>query len=126
MHGGQAGATFEGIVADAGYALWDGDGGQAGVVANAIAGATLEGTGTDAGHALRDGDGGQAGATLEGTGTNAGHAVRFAAVGDRSRNDDRTRIIIIQSIPIIFLICHSCLVTREVVIDAVNQGIVGV
>ena len=63
----QAGATVEGIVADAGHATWDGDRGQAG--------ATRKGWVADAGHATRDGDRGQAAATSEGTIAYAGHAL---------------------------------------------------
>ncbi len=63
----QAAATIEGIVADAGHTLGDGDGGQAA--------ATIEGIAADAGHALGDGDGGQASAFIEGIVADAGHAV---------------------------------------------------
>ena len=41
---GQANAFIEGIVADAGHALWDGDGGQAAAI--------IEGTAADAGHVI--------------------------------------------------------------------------
>ncbi len=56
-HRGQTGATREGIAADAGHALGDGNGGQVG--------ASIEGRAADACHALGDGDGGQAAAITE-------------------------------------------------------------
>ena len=67
FNGGQAAALIEGIVSDAGHAVWDGDGGQARAV--------REGRAADAGHAVWDGDGGQACAVREGRVADAGHAV---------------------------------------------------
>ena len=54
--------------ANAGHAVWDGDGGQAAAI--------IEGIDTDTGNAVGDGDGCQAAATPEGTFADAGHAVR--------------------------------------------------
>ena len=64
----QIATTLEGLFTNAGYAVGDGDGGQAA--------ATIKGHFADARHAVGDGDGGQAAATREGRVTDAGHASR--------------------------------------------------
>ena len=113
----QAAAISEGIFADAGHAVPDGDGGQAA--------AFIEGIAADAGHAVWDDDGGQAAAFIESIFADAGHAVCCAIISDRTWNNDSTRIIRIIYVVLIFLIRHRCFVSREVVVDAVNLGIVG-
>ena len=113
LNGFQAGATREGTTTDACHAVGDGDGGQAA--------ATFESKIADAGHAVGDGDGGQVAAISESSITNRFYTIGCFTVCDRCRYGDTTSIFAGT------VISHRCCASRsiEVVINAVNVGIIG-